>query len=117
MIGTTVAKIYNRLQTPMGAKVLIPTVVLILNSESLSPAKNRNGDVKATRYSLGHLWHVPSFASFEQVLADSKILQRIAVSLEDMHITANPLPNEDRQECRQKAEDEGHEPENIDTDI
>ena len=42
MIGTTVVKIYSRLQMPMGVMVLIPTVVLISNSKTPSPAKNRN---------------------------------------------------------------------------
>jgi hypothetical protein len=37
--------------------------------------------------------------------------------LEDMHIIANPLLNKDRKECSKKTEDEGHEPENIYTDI
>ena len=73
--------------------------------------------MKATGYGLGHPWHVPSFASFIKVLSKSRTLQRIAVPLEDMHIIANPLLNEDRQECCQEAEGEGHEPENINTDV
>jgi hypothetical protein len=37
--------------------------------------------------------------------------------LENMDIITNPLLNEDRQECCQKAKGEGHEPENIDMDV
>ena len=37
--------------------------------------------------------------------------------MEDMHIIANPLLNEDRNECSKETEDEGHEPENIHTDV
>lgn len=75
--------------------------------------------MEKSRDSLGHPRHVPSFASFVQVLPKSRTLQRIAVPLEDMHIVANPMLNdsEDCQECFQKAEREGHEPENINTDV
>ena len=34
-----------------------------------------------------------------------------------MHIIANPLLNEDRKERGKKTEDEGHEPENIYSDV
>jgi len=34
-----------------------------------------------------------------------------------MHILANPLLNEDCQECGQKAKSEGHEPEKVYTDV
>ncbi len=37
----------------------------------------------------------------------------IVVPLEDMHITANPLPNENCQQCCQKVKDKGHEPESV----
>jgi len=50
-------------------------------------------------------------------LSKPRTLERIAVSLEDMHIIANPLLNKDRHECRGKAENERHEPESIHTDI
>jgi hypothetical protein len=73
--------------------------------------------VEKSRNSLGDHWHVPSFASFIQVLSKSRTLQRIAIPLEDMHIIANPLLNEDRKECSKKTEDKGHEPENIYTDV
>src|SRR5258708_38879165 len=53
MMGRKVDKIYSRLQRPMGTVVLIPTVVLILNSESASPSKNRNRET----------WRQPGTAS------------------------------------------------------
>ncbi|KAN0109670.1 hypothetical protein V8E52_009107 [Russula decolorans] len=53
------------------------------------------------------LGHVPSFGSFTRVLARSSTLQRIPVPSEDTHIViANPLMNENRQECCQKTRDE-----------
>jgi hypothetical protein len=73
--------------------------------------------VEESRDSLGHPSHVPSFASFVQVMPKSRTLQSVAIPLEYVHIIANPLLNEDRKECCQKAEGEGHEPENIDTDV
>jgi hypothetical protein len=73
--------------------------------------------MQKSRDNLGHPRHVPSFPSFIQVLPKSGILQRIAVPLEDVHILADPLLNEDCQECCQKAKGEGHEPENIYTDV
>ena len=73
--------------------------------------------MKKSRDSLGHHQHVPSFASVVQVLSKSSALQRIAVPLEDMHIIANPLLNEDGKECSKKTEDEGHKPENVYTDV
>jgi len=48
-----------------------------------------------------------------QVLTKSSTLQGITVSLEDMHIIANPLLNKDREERSEKTTDEGQEPESI----
>jgi hypothetical protein len=50
-------------------------------------------------------------------LSDPSTLQRFAVSLEYKHIIADPLLDENREECRGKAEAEGHEPERIYTDV
>ena len=114
-MDTTVAKIYSRVHTPTGMTVLFPTVELILNSESQSPAKNRDretwrqlGTASAT---LG-MYH-PSHPSYKY--CQSRELFK--GSLEAMHIIADPLLNEDRQECCQQAKGEGHEPENINMDI
>ena len=52
-----------------------------------------------------------------QVLSKSRTFQRIAITLEDIHMFANPLLNEDRKERSKKAENEGHEPENVYTDV
>ncbi len=52
-MGRNVVKIYSRPQMPMGTIVLIPTVVLILNSESESPTKNKNRET----------WRQPGTAS------------------------------------------------------
>ena len=52
-----------------------------------------------------------------QVLSKARTLQRIAISLEDMHVIANPLLDEDCKECCRKAENEGHEPEGIHPDV
>src|SRR5712672_2883640 len=99
MMGTTVIKIKSRPQIPIGATVLIPTVVLT-NSESLSPAKNRNREVRrlpgVASANIG-MYH-PSFTSFIKVLPES----RNSVLLEDMHVITNPLLNEDRQKSCQK---------------
>jgi len=59
--------------------------------------------VEKSRDSLGYHRHVLSFASFIQVLSKSSTLQRIAIPVEDMHIIANPLLNEDREECGNKT--------------
>ena len=48
-----VVMIYSRPQMPMGTTVLIPTVVLILNREPVSPTKNRNRET----------WRQPGTAS------------------------------------------------------
>src|SRR5216684_9114465 len=66
MMGRNVVKIYSRLQMPMGTIVLIPTVVLILNSESASPTKNRNKETwrqagtASAAIGMYHPWH-PSY--------------------------------------------------------
>ena len=52
-----------------------------------------------------------------QVLPKSRTLQGVIVPQEDMHIIPNPLLDECRKECYRKAEDEGHEPEQIDSDV
>src|SRR5216684_4265036 len=53
MMGRKVVKIYSRPQMPMGTIVLIPTVVLILNSKSPRPPKKRNRET----------WRQPGIAS------------------------------------------------------
>jgi len=52
-----------------------------------------------------------------QVLSKPSTLEGIAVPLEDMHVIPNPLLDKYREECGEKAEDEGHEPENIHADV
>ena len=69
--------------------------------------------MKKSRDRLRHLGHLPSFASFVQVLAKSRTLQGIAVPFEDVHIIANPLLDEGGEKCCCETEDEGHEPEDI----
>ena len=73
--------------------------------------------MKKSRDGLRHHRHVPSIASFIQILSESSTLLRIAIPLKDMHVIANPLLNEDRKERGKKAEDEGHEPESIYSDV
>ena len=73
--------------------------------------------MKKSRDSLGHHPHVPAIASFVQVLSKSSTLQRVAILLEDMHIIANPLLNEDHKKCSKEAKGKGHEPESVYTDI
>jgi len=50
-------------------------------------------------------------------LSDPSTLQRVAVSLEYVHIITDPLLDEYREECGGKAEAEGHEPKHIYTDV
>jgi len=50
-------------------------------------------------------------------LSDPGTLQRIAVSREDVHIIPDPLLHKYREECREKAEGECHEPKRIYTNI
>ena len=57
------------------------------------------------------------FQSVVQVLSKSCTLQRVAVSLEGVHVIANPLLNEECEEGCRKAEDEGHEPESVHADV
>ena len=52
-----------------------------------------------------------------QVLSQSGTLQRVAISQEDVHIIANPLLDEDREECCTKTEHEGHEPKSVYTNV
>jgi len=73
--------------------------------------------VKETRYCLGHNRHVPSLATFIQVLSNSGALQRVVVSLKDVHIIPNPLLDEGRKECGRKTENEGHEPKHVHANI
>jgi len=73
--------------------------------------------VQETGDRLGDNGHVPSFASFVQVLSKSCTFQGVAVSLKDVHVITNPLLDEDCKECCQETEDEGHEPENVYADI
>ena len=51
-----------------------------------------------------------------QVLSKPRALQRVAVSLENMHIVPNPLLNEYGKECRGKTEDQSNEPESVHPD-
>jgi hypothetical protein len=48
-----------------------------------------------------------------QVLSESGTLQRVAISLKNVHVITNPLLDKDRKECCGETEDEGHEPENV----
>ena len=73
--------------------------------------------MKETRHCLCDDGHVPSLAAFVQVLPNPSTLQRVAISLEDMHVISNPLLDKGCEECCGKAEDEGHEPKGIHTDI
>ena len=52
-----------------------------------------------------------------QVFSNSRTLQRIAVSLEDVHVIADPLLHEDGEEGCGKTKDESHEPENVHADV
>ena len=52
-----------------------------------------------------------------QILPNPGTLQRVAVSLEYVHVVANPLLYESREECGGEAENEGHEPKCIHADI
>jgi hypothetical protein len=51
-----------------------------------------------------------------QILSKSCALQRVTVSLEDMHIAPNPLLNKYRKECRGKTEDQRNKPESVHSD-
>ena len=73
--------------------------------------------MKKTRYSLCNNRHVPSLATFVQILTDPCALQGVTVSLEDMHVIPNPLLDKSSKECRGKAENKGHEPKRIHADI
>ena len=48
-----------------------------------------------------------------QILSKSCTLQRVTVSLEDMHIVPNPLLNKYCKECRRKTEDQRYEQERV----
>ena len=52
-----------------------------------------------------------------QVLTKAPALQRIIISLKDVHVITDPLLDEDCEECCRKAENEGHEPEGINPDV
>jgi hypothetical protein len=73
--------------------------------------------MKKTRNSFCYNEHVPFFTAVMQVLSKPCTLQGIAVTKEDTHVTPNPLLDKHREECRGKAEDEGHEPESIQADV
>ena len=73
--------------------------------------------MKKTRYRLSDDRHIPSFGAFVQVLPNPGTLQRVIVSLEGMHVVSDPLLDECREKCRRKAENKGHEPKGIHTDI
>ena len=73
--------------------------------------------MKESRYCLSNHGHAPSLQTFIQILSYPGALQRVTVSLEDMHIISDPLLDEDREKCRRKTERQGHEPKRIDTDI
>ena len=79
--------------------------------------EEEEGHVQETRNCLCDNKHTPSFQSVVQVLSNSCTLQRVTVPLEDVHIIADPLLNEDCEEGRGKTEDESHEPENIHADV
>ena len=51
------------------------------------------------------------------VLSDSGTLQRVTVSLKDMHVIPYPLLDKYREECCRETEGESHEPKHIHTDI
>src|SRR5579863_8107421 len=73
--------------------------------------------MKETRYCLGKNGHVPSLRTLIQVLSNPGTLQRVTVSLEDMHIISDPLLDKNSKECRRKTECEGHEPKRIHAEI
>ena len=73
--------------------------------------------MKETGYSLREDRHVQTLGAFVQVLPDPSTLQRVTVSLEDMHVVSDPLLYECCEECRGKAEYKCHEPKGIHTDI
>ena len=69
--------------------------------------------MEKTRHSFRHHGHVPPFTAFIQVLPKPGTLQGVAVSLEDVHVVPNPLLDKYCEESCCEAEDEGHEPENV----
>jgi len=73
--------------------------------------------MKETRYGLRNNRHVPSLRTFMQILPNPSTLQGVAISLECVHVVANPLLYKSREKCCGKAENEGHEPKRIDADI
>ena len=73
--------------------------------------------MQETRNQPRNKMHFPLFQSVVQVLTNSCTLQRVVVSLEDVHVITNPLLNEECEEGRGKAEDESHEPENVHADV
>ena len=73
--------------------------------------------MKETRYRLSNGRHVPSLRTFEQVLSNPGTLQRVTVSLEDMHIISDPSLDNDREKSRRKTEHEGYEPKRIHAEI
>jgi hypothetical protein len=73
--------------------------------------------MKETRYGLCHDGHVPSIASFIQVLSNPGTLQRVAIALKDVHVIPHPLLNKYREECCRETKGESHEPKRIHTDI
>ena len=62
--------------------------------------------MQESRYRLCCNRHVPSIRSFIYVLSDPGTLQRVAVSLEDVHVIADPLLDKYREERCGKAESE-----------
>jgi hypothetical protein len=52
-----------------------------------------------------------------QILPNLSTLQRVAILLEYMHVVTDPLLYKSHEECGGKAENEGHEPKHIHTDI
>jgi hypothetical protein len=73
--------------------------------------------MEESRYPLCYYRHVPSIRSFIYVLSNPGTLQRVTVSLEDVHIIADPLLDKYREECSGEAEGEGHKPKGVYADI
>ena len=73
--------------------------------------------MQESRYRFCCNRHVPSIRSFIYVLSDPGTLQRVAVSLEDVHVIADPLLDKYREERCGKAEGESHKPKSIYADI
>jgi hypothetical protein len=68
--------------------------------------------MKEARYSAAVGMH-----HLSDPLSDPSTPQRVALPLGYMHITADPLLDEYREECRRKAEGEGHETKRNYTDV